>query len=728
MSLSDLVQEKNALLIELECAKSTKAKRTIISTLASKAAVLEAEIAALLLTQGKRDKAVINLISQASCYLDAKREAEAARILEMALAVTQIKETRHWIQTTLTPLSAARRVGVLFSSLRTNISENTDLRRPQRECYRAAHSHFSQSDEHAIIQLPVGCGKTGAMSILPFGLAKGRVLVVAPNLEIRKNLTKNFDYSNPICFWRKRHVLLNGQAPTCAELDSDASVLDCDNSDLVVTNIQQLVANDSEKWLKIIPPDYFDMILIDEAHHNVAPSWQQVIERFSSAKVASFTATPLRSDGKVVEGKRIYRFPISDAIKEGFIKDLASRKLTPSEIYFEYKGQKKRHTLEEVLALREEAWFSKGVALSPECNKNIVDASIQCMNELRANSAQQQQIIAVSCSIDHANSIRSLYVERGCRAEVLHSHQTEAEQDRIRSVLTKGEIDVIVQVQMLGEGADYPKLSVAAIFRPYRRLVPYVQFVGRIMRVLVEDSPGHPDNKGFVVSHVGLNVDRWWEDLRKIDDDDQGFFQELAEGERGFLLEGGAIQDNPQARRRFSPEMKVLEETIAYFVQESLLPEDKKALIDDLINALALRGVTIETLGLSREQLEEKYLEAHTSQQIGKHENLPVQPQAARQEARKRLDERVRSGAKQLLNDLGISVVGFELPRRYPSFGAANNLAAAVILLNREVQIFLGVGGGDRRELTEEELKRAHDNIDILIDRLVRAYREEKPK
>ena len=247
--------------------------------------------------------------------------------------------------------------------------------------------------------------------------------------------------------------------PTCAFLDSDANILDCDNSDYVVTNIQQLVALQSEKWLAQFPIDYFDMILVDEGHHNVASSWKQSLERFPEAKIVSFTATPLRSDGRIVEGTRIYRFPIIDAIRQGYIRDIESRRLEPGEIYFEYKGSKHRHTLEEVMALREESWFSKGVALAPECNRHIVDASIQCMNELRAVRKTKHQIIAAACSIDHAKAIRSLYNERNCKAEVIHSNMDEDDQNQVRGALSRGELDAIVQVtRNVGRGSRLPKL------------------------------------------------------------------------------------------------------------------------------------------------------------------------------------------------------------------------------------------------------------------------------
>lgn len=69
--------------------------------------------------------------------------------------------------------------------------------------------------------------------------------------------------------------------------------------------------------------------------------------------------------------------------------------------------------------------------------------------------------------------------------------------------LRNGSLDCIIQVQMLGEGFDHPKLSVAAIFRPFRSLAPYIQFVGRIMRVIVQNDPTHPDN-------IGRRLTSWW--------------------------------------------------------------------------------------------------------------------------------------------------------------------------------------------------------------------------
>jgi DNA repair protein RadD len=730
--LKQMIQKKSCLLLDLEEAKQQKRNRQVLR-IASEAASLEGYIARELIAAGRLDDALVNLVSEASCFKAATRLVEARRVLERALRYARGERLTTWIQQELkTYLDSYEDPAGVFKRAQTNIIGNPFLRRPQREAYAAALHHYSWSREHAIIQLPVGCGKTGVISILPFGIANGRMLAVAPNLEIRRNLLAALDYTHRNSFLRNRSVLSNGHGPTCAVLDENANVRDCDEASIVVTNIQQLVAGDADKWLAKLPPDFFDLIVLDEGHHNVAPSWKQTLAQFPDAKIASFTATPFRADGQRVEGVRIYRFPIADAIKEGYIKDLASHRLEPQELTFTYRGERRSHSLEEVLKLKEEQWFSKGVALSPECNKSIVDHSIQCMEDLRASGKVRHQIIAAACSIDHAKAIRAMYHERNYKADVIHSNLKSEEQDRVRVALRQGNLDVVVHVQMLAEGADYPSLSVAAIFRPFRHLVPYIQFVGRVMRVINENSPGDPDNRGYVVSHVGLNVDRWWTELKELDEDDQSFFEGLGNADRSFATETQIAPGNVsgiQSRQRFQPDMVVLEEVIAHYVNDRFLPEDVSAIADDVINSMSLRGLNLATLGIDRAALEERIRAQFVpGQSTGKVIEQPVQPQRARQFAKQRLDERVRSGAKQLLNELGLKVGGFDLPRVFPGTATTNNLAAAIVLLNLEVQTFLKVSAKERDILTTEQMVSAHDDMDRLVDSVAARFREKRRK
>src|SRR5260370_17472226 len=101
----------------------------------------------------------------------------------------------------------------------------------------AAHRHFQRSNEHAIVQLPVGCGKTGTMAILPFGLAHGRTLVVTPNLEITGVVSANLDYTSPDSFYQKAKVLENCGGPSAPVLYADTQLLVAHISHIVISTI-----------------------------------------------------------------------------------------------------------------------------------------------------------------------------------------------------------------------------------------------------------------------------------------------------------------------------------------------------------------------------------------------------------------------------------------------------------------------------------------------------------
>lgn len=613
----------------------------------------------------------------------------------------------------------------LFETAIANIEANDLLREPQRQAHRAVREHFEQSNEAAVIVIPVGCGKTGIISTLPFGISTGRVLVVAPNLTIRKGISAALDIANRECFWTKTRVLSDfTNGPFSAVLDGiDANIHDCLESHFVVTNIQQL-ASSADRWLPQFPPDFFDMILVDEGHHAAADSWQKVFRRFPNAKVISLTATPFRADELPLQGEVIYKYPFTRAMVNGFIKQIHSKNLAPAELYFTYKDDRRRHTLDEVLTLREEQWFRRGVALSPECNRHIAEASIQCCNSRRAATGQQHQIIAAACSVDHARQVRSIYEECGYRAAEIHSGMGDEEKQAVLDRLQLGQLDCIVQVQMLGEGFDHPRLTVAAIFRPFRSLAPFIQFVGRVMRVVIQDNPNHPDNQGFVISHIGLNNDARWEEFRELDLEDQLLIQGWISGSGDGFDEGSGTEGQS---RRFDTAALIDGELVSHFIDRAFLdPDDDRVLEELLSQPLAGTGLTIGEL-VDRESLRER-LRSRNQEFAESPTEIPVTPQRRRQAARTRLRERTGSVVSRVLKDLGIGRQGREIAQALPGVGAPiGNYAYLTRLLNREINDALGTARSSRQTLSADQAETALNSLDqygdVVRDRISAALR-----
>lgn len=607
--------------------------------------------------------------------------------------------------------------GKFFCTSIAEIEANERLRQPQREAHRAVRTHFETKNEPAIIQIPVGCGKTGIIATLPFGISQGRVLVIAPNTTIRKGIAEALEVGNPKFFLGKTKVLSSfADGPFAAILDGpQANIHDCTESQYVVTNIQQL-ASSADRWLPQFPPGFFDMILVDEGHHNVADSWRKVFDRFPEAKVVSLTATPFRSDGQRVTGDVVYRYPYAKAMLQGYIKQIHSINVAPSEIYFTYKGDTKHHTLAEVMTLREEAWFRKGVALAPECNVHIVEASIQRMRELRAKTGQKQQIIAAACSIDHARQVRALYEQRGLKTREIYSDMDPEKQHRVMQELEDLQIDCIVQVQMLGEGFDHPPLSVAAVFRPFRSLSPYVQFVGRIMRVMFQDDPGNVANHGYVISHVGLNNDGNWRDFREFDLDDQQVFREWLESQSGEAPDGDGT-DGGGRPRRFDEDMLVHGELLSDFVRQSFLDPSDDRIIERILDAI-IPGIGIPFRQLITPDQARDMLAKAQALVLGGAvpEAIPVSPQRRRQAARKRLADRPKSVAARVVKDLKLAPAGREVGRVLPEVRGTNNLISVVRLIQKEVNKQLGVKGKERNKATAAAAEATMELLDKIGD------------
>jgi DNA repair protein RadD len=367
------------------------------------------------------------------------------------------------------------------------------------------------------------------------------------------------------------------------------------------------------------------------------------------------------------------------------------------------------------LKLKEELWFSRGVALSPECNKHIVDNSLQKLEELR-QTGTQHQLIAVACSINHGKDIRSLYQARSYKADIIHSNQEAGEQEAILQNLKNGTLDCVIQVQMLGEGFDHPKLSVAAIFRPFRSLAPYIQFVGRIMRVIVQNNPAHPDNVGHIVTHLGMNLDQRLKEFKQFENDDQAFWEKVIGGEEPELPT--SVRDGSA---RLMPEDRNV--VVSSEVVEALWEEDFNSLEDShIIEEVRSK---LEALGLDPNQAAEIVRKSRPGGIVRKKaaEPFAVQPQQQWEETKKRLYEKVSYHAKILLNNAGLQMPGTELAYKYTKLGVSgqNNFSCAVIMINREVKKILGK---ERDECSTEELQAATSKLDDVLKKLVRQIKK----
>lgn len=599
----------------------------------------------------------------------------------------------------------------IFATANADIEANDLLREPQREAHRAVREHFASSNEPGILQIPVGCGKTGIMSTLPFSVAEGRVLVITPNLTIRKGVQEALDVTSRECFWTKMRVLSDFTAgPWTAVLDGPAAnVHDAIESDFVVTNVQQL-ASRADRWLPKFPPDFFDMILVDEGHHAPAESWQKVFRRFPDAKVISLTATPFRADDKQMHGQLLYKYSFTKAMVNGYIKQIHSRNVAPAELYFTYSDDTSvRHTLDEVLELREEAWFRRGVALSPECNRHIVEASIQQCNAMRAETGVKHQVIAAACSVDHARQVAALYEECGYVAAEIHSDMDEDEQEAVLERLRTGALDCIVQVQMLGEGFDHPRLSVGAIFRPFRSLAPYIQFVGRVMRVVQQNKPEHPDNQGHVVSHVGLNNDERWSEFRELDLEDQELIRGWVTGNEDDA-EPAESTSEPRSRR-FDQGMLVDNEILSSFIDQAYLDPTDDRVLEEMLAKEFAPGLTVGDI-TTLEQLRATLLAKQAERPSDMPTAIPVSPQRRRQAARKRLNQRVGSVANRVLDELVLPRQGRQLAKVVKG-PMGPNTQVITRLLNTAVSDEVGV---DREHASADDLERAYNKLDAIAD------------
>jgi len=574
----------------------------------------------------------------------------------------------------------------IFKTQKPVIAGNSRIRIPQQEAFAALTAKAESSGAREVgIVMPVGCGKSGCIALSPFAFRANRTLVVAPGIRIAEQLHTDFDPTNPEVFYLKTGALLGPPYPEPVEIRGTTTNRgDLDDADVVITNIQQL-QGDNNRWLASLPRDYFDLILFDEGHHSVAATWQNLKSCFPNANIVNYSATPLRADGQRMAGEIIYSYPVFRAIQEGFVKRLKALVLNPTTLKYvrQEDGEEIEVQLEEVRRLGEEdADFRRSIVTSAETLNTIVDASIRELDRIRTETEEKRhKIIASALNYDHCHQIVSAYRSRGRTADFVHSREDSTANNRVIDRLENHELDVIVQVRKLGEGFDHRYLSVAAVFSVFSNLSPFVQFVGRIMRVIAQNEKDSPLNRGTVVFHAGSNIARRWTDFQEYSEADQEFFDQLLPIVELDFSGSDEITITPR-ESCVSDSVDVREQTEVVLEEIPLIQNDPEAM--RAIQTLRERGYTETDVNEAMRLVP-----------------VPTTRVRERQARRAELDAQVKNETGRILARRGLNPKGYDLDRKRLG---RTNFVVLKAAIDKRINDTTNRGSGKRHEFTRPEL------------------------
>lgn len=332
----------------------------------------------------------------------------------------------------------------------------TGLRNAQLGAIYSIGGHFSlHSKEPALIVLPTGAGKTAVLIMAAFLLKAKRVLVISSSILVRGQIVNEFADLTTL---RKLTVVKDDiEKPNVKEVSSPLKTIEDWNSlidyDVVIGIPNSLYSSIQDG---IMPPvDMFDLVLIDEAHHVPAKTWQGLLNYFTDAKKILFTATPFRRDKKEVPGKLVYNYPLSKAKEDNVFGEIGYWPVTPQN------GQ--------------------------TSDLAIAKATEKIFNEDREAGLNHYILIRTE-KREHAKELLKIYTEQTTlNVRKIDSSQSYSYIQKTIKALRENRLDGIICVNMLGEGFDFPNLKIAAIHAPHKSLAITLQFIGRFARTNAND-------------------------------------------------------------------------------------------------------------------------------------------------------------------------------------------------------------------------------------------------
>lgn len=321
-----------------------------------------------------------------------------------------------------------------------------ELRPYQEEARQSIQQEWEKGNKRTLLVLPTGTGKTIVFSkVIEDRVKLGeRVLVLAHRGELLEQAADKLEKSTGL--------------KTATEKAQETSIGSWFR--VVVGSIQTLMR---EKRLKKFPKDFFDTIIIDEAHHCLSDSYQRVLEYFD-ANVLGVTATPDRGDmrnlGEFFESLA-YEYTLPKAIKAGFLSPIKALTI-PLKLDLSAVGQQAGDFKTSDLGSALDPYLE---SIATEMWKVAKDRKIVVFLPLVATSQKFTEIL-------NEKGFRAAEVngESKDRAEVLADFEND-------------KYNVLCNSMLLTEGWDCPSVDCVVVLRPTKVRSLYSQMVGRGTRL-----------------------------------------------------------------------------------------------------------------------------------------------------------------------------------------------------------------------------------------------------
>ncbi|MBO5934054.1 MAG: DEAD/DEAH box helicase [Clostridia bacterium] len=321
------------------------------------------------------------------------------------------------------------------------------LRPYQEEARVAVENEWQQGNRKTLLVLPTGCGKTIVFAKITEDCVRSgdRVLILAHRGELLEQAADKI--------MKTTHL---GCATEKAEETCIGSWFR-----ITVGSVQTMMR---EKRLSRFPKYYFDTIIIDEAHHSISDSYQNVLNHFDEAKVLGVTATPDRGDMKnlgQVFDSLAYEYTLPRAIKEGYLSPI------------------KALTIPLTLDL-------SGVAMqSGDFKASDIDTALDpylysIADEMIKNCSDRKTVVFLPL-VKTSQKFRDILNEKGFRAAEVNGESRDRAE--ILADFDAGRYNVLCNSMLLTEGWDCPSVDCVVVLRPTKVRSLYSQMVGRGTRL-----------------------------------------------------------------------------------------------------------------------------------------------------------------------------------------------------------------------------------------------------